>query len=111
MRISDCSSDVCSSDLTHLSRLMNCGGIWPLLARRRHCGFGLVAVKAKNCRLSPLRISKVARPRQRLRFISLKVWHSKVTGFSLSTWTLRLHYLRCLECGTASCRERVCQNG
>src|SRR3546814_11762474 len=100
MRISDWSSDVCSSDLVDVAAV-----VWPGAAagRRRHRARAHRprAIKARSARAS-------GRPGVVMAAFSAIAAILAVVVFAAVLWPL-WRESRGVEIGRASCRERVCQ--
>src|SRR3546814_4444539 len=106
MRISDWSSDVCSSDLNpvhHLVRMLHAVTAEPLDQGTAHFQPSTLQISTADVGNPATNvIPAVARAVFNIRFNDLH------TGASLESW-LRRKFDAAHEIGRASCRERVCQ--
>src|SRR3546814_14047269 len=117
MRISDSSSDVCSSDLFHGCDLMNCN-LWKIRLTRVYLRPERVKfarrfrVEAANVGISVFQamLSNFTEERQDLFFMQAAISFRRWTRYQI--WhDLREAKKTTREIGRASCRERVCKYG
>src|SRR3546814_7090616 len=101
MRISDWSSDVCSSDLTALR----------FMGRAHDVKEGLAALKTAQNAFKRVSFDLIyARPEQSEAGWQAELEHALSSGTShLSLYQLTIEPGTRFEIGSASCRERVCQ--
>src|SRR3546814_21066432 len=103
MRISDWSSDVCSSDLVHQGAIEDSG---TTIAEHRVDPLGQIALRrrADDQRTTETKPRKLIAERSQA---TRREYHSSWIGL-VSETTLHLHLLRPRLSGRASCRASVC---